>query len=590
MDVLKTFRAIKSAAAGHPEALYPGIEVTTGPLGQGLASAVGLAIAEAHMAARFNRPGNEIIDNYTYVFCGDGCLQEGVTAEACSLAGHLGLGKLIVLYDDNSITIDGHTDLSFTEDVLKRMDSYGWHTQHVPDGNNDLEGIDKAIQIAKSVKDKPSFIKVTTIIGYGAPKQNTHGIHGSPLGEPDLKKVKEIYGFNPEVKYSIPEEVKKAYDLTQIGKALEEEWNARFEKYAKEFPELASEFKRRVSGQLPEGWEKKLPIFKPSDKAAATRNTSGDIINIVAAILPELFGGSADLNPSTFTYLKSDKDFQKNSYDQRNVRFGVREHAMSAICNGLAAYGGIIPFCSTFLNFIGYAYGAVILSALSHVRVLYIFTHDSIFLGEDGPTHQPIEKYTLCRATPNLNFFRPADGNEVTAAYISSINNLHTPTVMSLTRQGVPHLEGTSVEGSLKGGYIVSDVPHPSIILVGTGSELHLCTGAKDKGLNARVVSMPCWEIFDRQPIEYRKHIFPDGVPALSVEAGATTGWSKYTHASIGIDDFGASGTSAALAKHYGFTVENVTEKANLIIEHFKGKPVLSRATETFIFSIHPKL
>jgi len=307
-------------------------------------------------------------------------------------------------------------------------------------------------------------------------------------------------------------------------------------------------------------------------------------------MLPELFGGSADLNPSTFTYIKADKDFQKNSYDQRNVRFGVREHAMAAICNGLAAYCGFIPYCSSFLNFIGYAYGAVILSALSHVRVLYIFTHDSIFLGEDGPTHQPIEKYALCRATPNLNFFRPADGNEVTAAYISSISHFHTPTVMSLSRQALPNLEGTSVEGSLKGGYIVCDAPEPSIILVGTGSELQLCTGAKAKGLNARVVSLPCWEIFDTQPMDYRKSVFPEGVPVLSVEAAATSGWAKYAHASIGIDDFGSSGTVASLSKYYGFTVENVLEKATLIIEHFKGKHVASRVTETFSFSIHPKL
>jgi transketolase len=470
------------------------------------------------------------------------------------------------------------------------MESYGWHTQHVPDGNNDLEGIDKAIQIAKSVKDKPSFIKVTTIIGYGSGKEGTHGVHGSPLGEDDIKNVKKRFGMNPDVKYYIPEEVKKGYDLTQIGQALEDDWNSRLDKYSKEFPELASELKRRISGQLPEGWEKKLPTFKPSDKAAATRNTSGTILNAAASILPELFGGSADLNPSCFTYINSDKDFQKGSYDQRNIRFGVREHGMAAIMNGLTAYGGIIPFCSSFLNFIGYAYGAVILSSLSHFRVLYIFTHDSVFLGEDGPTHQPIEKYALCRATPNLHFFRPADGNEVTAAYISAISSARTPTVMSLSRQPLPNLEGSSVEGSLKGGYIIQDSDHPSIILVATGSEVQLCTGAKAKGLNARVISLPCWELFDSQPAEYRHSLFPDGIPVLSVEAATTSGWTKYAHASIGVDTFGTSGTIPSIATHFGFTVENVLEKANTTIEFFKGKKVTSKLeSEALIWGVPSK-
>jgi len=515
-------------------------------------------------------------NNYTYVFCGDGCLQEGVTSEACSLAGHLGLGKLIVLYDDNKITIDGETDLSFTEDVNKRMESYGWHTLHVVDGNHDLAGINKAIEEAKAVKDKPSFIKVSTIIGFGATKQGTEGVHGTPLGDNDVKLVKEKFGFDPEKKYVIPEEVKKYYDMTEKGKVLEEEWNAKLAKYTIEYPELGRELKRRIAHELPEGWEASFPRFKPSDQAVATRLTSGKILNHAANILPELFGGSADLNPSCFTYLKSDKDFQKGSYQYRNVRFGVREHAMSAICNGLAAYGTFIPFCSTFLNFIGYAYGAVVLSALSHLRVLYVFTHDSIFLGEDGPTHQPIEKYALVRATPDINFWRPGDGNEVSACYISSIRSRHTPTVMSLTRQNVPNLEGSSIESALKGGYIISDNPNPSIILVGTGSELHLVVQAKEK-VNARVVSLPCWEIFDAQPLEYRKSVFPPGIPVLSVEAGSTLGWSKYAHASIGLDTFGASGTGTQLAKHFGFTVENVVEKANQTIAFYKGKHVESK-------------
>uniref|UniRef100_A0A6B2KZ44 Transketolase n=1 Tax=Arcella intermedia TaxID=1963864 RepID=A0A6B2KZ44_9EUKA len=590
MDKLQKFRQLHNPAAGHPESVFPGIEVTTGPLGQGISNAVGLAMGEAHMAARFNKDNFKVFDHYTYVFCGDGCLQEGVSSEASSIAGHLGLGKLIVLYDDNNITIDGHTELSFTEDVLKRYESYGWHVQHVSDGNTDLEAIHKAIEVAKSVTDKPSLIKVTTIIGYGAPKQNTHGIHGSPVGEADLKIVKEKFGFDPSQKYVVPDDVKAFYgkSLGERGAKLEEAWNALLGEYAKAYPQLAAELKRRTDQALPEGWEASFPTFKPSDPAAATRITSGNILNHAASLLPEIFGGSADLNPSCFTYLKSDKDFQKGAYSQRNVRFGVREHAMAAICNGLAAYGTFIPFCSTFLNFIGYAYGAVILSGLSHLRVLYVFTHDSIFLGEDGPTHQPIEKYAAVRATPNIHFIRPADGNEVSAAYISAIKSVHTPTVMSLSRQNVPNLAGTSIEGALKGGYIVADSDKPDIILVGTGSELHLCVQAKEK-VNARVVSLPCWELFDAQPEEYRRKIFPSGVPVLSVEAGTTSGWSKYAHASIGIDVFGLSGTISDLAKHFGFTVDNVVERANQTIAFFKGKTVESRL-DTLIFTQKPEI
>jgi len=581
LDVLKRFRQISSPAAGHPESVYPGIEVTTGPLGQGLANAVGISMGSVHMAARFNKPGYDLFNHYVYAFCGDGCLQEGITAEACSLAGHLGLGNLIVLYDDNKITIDGETELSFTEDVNKRMEAYGWHTQVVVDGDHDLDGINKAILEAQKVKDRPSFIKVSTTIGFGSPKQGTEAVHGSALGDDAIRIVKQKFGFDPEKKYFIPDEVKAFYDLTEKGKRWQNEWTEKFEKYILEYPELGKELKRRIERELPANWEKCVPTFKPSDKPAATRITSGIVLNKLSEVIPELFGGSADLNPSCFTYLKSDKDFQKGTYDQRNIRYGVREHAMSAISNGLASYGTFIPFCSTFLNFIGYAYGAVVLSALSHIRVLFVFTHDSIFLGEDGPTHQPIEKYALCRATPNLHFFRPADGNEVSACYISAIRSVHTPTVMSLSRQNLPNLEGTSIEGALRGGYIVSDNPKPSIILVATGSELHLCVEAKDK-VNARVVSLPCWEIFDRQSVDYQRHIFPTGIPVLSVEAGSTTGWSKYSHAAVGIDTFGASGTIEQLMKHFGFTVENIVDKAKKTIDFYAGKTVESRLDHPF--------
>jgi len=584
IDVLKTFRQIGSPAAGHPENHFEGIEVTTGPLGQGISNAVGLAMAEAHFAARFNKPDFKVIDHYTYVFCGDGCLQEGISSEASSLAGHLGLGKLIVIYDDNHITIDGETELSFSEDVLKRYEAYGWHVDHVEHGNNDLSALDAAISRAKTVHDKPSFIKVTTVIGFGSAKQGTEGVHGSPLGDEDVANVKKKFHFDPTKFFFVPDEVRPVFDKTAKGAALEAEWNALFAKYAVAHPDLAAELKRRINNELPEGWDKGFPTFKVEEAAAATRTTSGKILNHFAAKIPDLIGGSADLNPSCFTYLKSDKDFLEGHYDQRNIRFGVREHGMSAICNGLAAYGGIIPFCSTFLNFIGYAYGAVVLSALSHLGVLYVFTHDSVFLGEDGPTHQPIEKYALCRATPNLHFWRPADGNETSAAYVSAIRSRHTPTVMSLTRQNVPNLAGSSVEKALKGGYILADCEGaPELVLVATGSETELVAKAQDKvGVKVRVVSLPCWEIFDTQPLDYRLSVFPDGVPVMSVEAAATSGWERYAHASVGIDRFGASAPGAAIAKEFGMNVDNVVAKAKQVAEYYKGKSVASRLLRPF--------
>jgi len=519
------------------------------------------------------------------VFCGDGCLQEGVSSEASSIAGHLGLGKLIVIYDDNHVTIDGETELSFTEDVCKRYESYGWHVDHVEHANSDLAALDAAIARAKTIKDKPSLIKATTTIGFGAAKQGTEAVHGNPLGDEDVANVKKKFGFDPTKFFVIPDEVRGVYDRTKKGAENEALWNAQLAAYAQAHPDLAADLKRRLNDELPANWDQGLPTYKPEDAPASTRVTSGKILNHFAGKIPDLFGGSADLNPSTFTYLKTDKDFQKESKDQRNVRFGVREHAMASICNGLAAYGGFVPFCSTFLNFIGYAYGAVILSAISHLGVLYVFTHDSIFLGEDGPTHQPIEKYALCRATPNLNFWRPGDANETLASYLSAIRARRTPTVMSLTRQNVPNLAGSSVEKALKGGYILSESAGgaPELILVGTGSETELLPKAQDKvGVRVRVVSLPCWEVFDQQPQEYRLSIFPDGVPVLSVEAGATTGWDRYAHASLGVDRFGASAPGAALAKEYGMNVDNVVAKAKQVVEFFKGKSVASRLLKPF--------
>jgi len=586
LDVLKTFRTLHSPAAGHPENHYPGIEVTTGPLGQGISNAVGLAIAEAHLAAKFNKDGFPVVDHFTYVFCGDGCLMEGVSGEASSLAGHLGLGKLIVLYDSNHITIDGSTNLAFTEDVVKRYEAYGWHTQSVEKGDTDLDALNAAINKAKEVTDKPSLIRVTTTIGYGSTLAGTHAVHGTVLGAEVLGKLKQSLGYKIEESFKIPDEVYKAFDATEKGKKAEDAWNETFAKYSEKYPEEAAELKRRFSGELPAGWDAadKLPTYN-SNADVSTRKASGTILNHFAKTIPELFGGSADLNPSCFTYIETDKDFQKGTYDQRNVRFGVREHGMAAICNGLFAYGGIIPFCSTFLNFIGYAYGATILSGLSQAQVLYVFTHDSIFLGEDGPTHQPIEKYVTIRATPNTHFFRPADFRETVAAYVSALRSRTTPTVFSLSRQNLPIIAGSSVEAALKGGYVAKDVEGtPDLILVSTGSELHLCIGAADKiNGKVRVVSLPCWELFEKNSLEYRKSVLPDGVPVLSVEAASTALWDKYAHASIGIDSFGASAPGNALAKEFGFTVENVTEKGNKVIEFYKGKTVPSKYDLPFL-------
>eukprot|EP01129_Flabellula_baltica_P007843 TRINITY_DN306_c0_g2_i1.p1 TRINITY_DN306_c0_g2~~TRINITY_DN306_c0_g2_i1.p1 ORF type:complete len:677 (-),score=202.59 TRINITY_DN306_c0_g2_i1:182-2191(-) len=578
LDVLKNFRQLGSPAAGHPENHYEGIEVTTGPLGQGISNAVGLAIAQEHLAATYNEEGFPLFDNYTYVFCGDGCLQEGISSEASSLAGHLGLGKLIVLYDDNKITIDGSTDKSFTEDVTMRYESYGWQVLTVEDGNNDWEAISAAIEEAKAETTKPTMIRVKTIIGFGSSKQGTYKAHGSPLGSEDLANVKKLNGFNPEESYVVDDEIRAVFDKTESGAQLEEEWNALFAAYQEKFPQKGAELARRFAGELPENWEDLLPSFTTEDKSLATRVSSGNVENILADGIPELIGGSADLNPSCFTYINSSDDFQKDNRTGRNIRFGVREHAMAAICNGLAAYGAnIIPFCSTFFKFIEYALGAVNMTALSGFQVIYVFTHDSIGLGEDGPTHQPIEKSILCRAHPNLQFIRPYDSNEVSGAWALALKARHTPTVFSLARGGSPNLPTTSKEGTQHGAYIVYEPEGDlDVIIVGTGLELKLAYDAAKglEGLNARAVSFPCWEAFEQQTEEYKQSIFPAGVPVLSVEALTTAGWEKYAHASIGMTTFGASGKASDLFKHFGFTVENVSEKAKTLVEFYKNRPV----------------
>jgi len=459
MDDLKGFRQMGSKTPGHPEnILTEGVEVTTGPLGQGVANAVGMAMAEAHLAANFNKPGFELINNYTYVFCGDGCLQEGVSAEAASLAGHLGLGKLIMIYDDNRITIDGNTELSFSEDVPKRFEAYGWHTITVENGDTNLDGIEAAIRAAQHVTDKPSIISVKTTIGYASKLAGTAEAHGSPLGEAELRAVKQKLGFDPEKKFHVDAAVYEAYKAhVAEGEQAAQAWAQLLDGYATEYPQLAADFKRRVAGEFPAGWKDNLPVFTPQDKPDATRNLSGVVLNKFAAVLPEMIGGSADLTGSVKTQIKGSSDFQKGAYAGRYFRFGVREHGMAAIGNGMVAYGAVIPFTATFLNFIEYCFPAVRLSALSHFGQLYIMTHDSIGLGEDGPTHQPVEALSLCRATPDLNVFRPADGNEVVGSYVCALEERQRPSVLSLTRQNLPQLHGSSAAAVAKGAYVLTE-------------------------------------------------------------------------------------------------------------------------------------
>ncbi|GBC01909.1 hypothetical protein RclHR1_04380010 [Rhizophagus clarus] len=587
MDDLKLFRQTDSKTPGHPEChLTEGIEVTTGPLGQGFSNSVGLAIAQAHFAAVYNQPGFDLFTNHVYVIAGDGCLQEGIASEAASLAGHLQLGNLIALYDDNHVSIDGDTEVSFTEDVCKRFEAYGWHTQVVNDGDNDLESIAKAIENAKKVTNKPSLIKIRTIIGIGSKHEGTEKVHGSPLAVDDIVEIKKKYGFDPEQFFHVPNEVYELYgQYREKGKAAEAQWNELLESYTAKFPEKGNEIKRRFSNKLPEGWEQHLPRYTPSDPAVATRKLSENVLNKIADVIPELIGGSADLTGSNLTRWKTAVDFQPDStglgnYSGRYIRYGVREHGMFGVMNGLTAYGGIIPFGGTFLNFISYGLGAVRLSALSSFRVLFIMTHDSIGLGEDGPTHQPIETVAGLRALPNILVFRPADGNEVSGAYLAAINNLDRPSVLCLSRQNLPHLEGSSIENTLKGGYVLKECADARITLTGTGSETSIVVEASKKleseGIKTRIVSLPCFELFEEQNIEYKSSVFPDGIPILSVEALATFGWSKYAHASVGMTTFGSSGPYQQLYKKYGFTAENISEKAKKTIEFYQTTPLPS--------------
>jgi len=576
IEDLKNFRQLNSVTAGHPEnVLHPAIEVSTGPLGQGISNAVGMAAASKHVAARFNKAGFDVMDNFIYCICGDGCLQEGVSGESSSLAGHLGLGNLIVLYDDNKITIDGSTELSFTEDVLKRYEAYGWHTICVADGDADTVGIAAAIKAAKAVTDKPTMIKVSTTIGFGAgAKAGTAGVHGSPLNGDELAALKTQLGFSPEESFVVPEDVVEHYKIASgRGEAARQAWEQLLVKYQTEFPTEGAELARRIAGKLPENWHSCLPDFK-GGKKDATRSSSGKVLNALAEAIPEIMGGSADLTPSNKTLLKVSGDFQKDAYANRYMRFGVREHGMAAIANGMAAYGGVIPYVATFLNFVGYSAGATRVGALSHLRTIYVATHDSIGLGEDGPTHQPVEMVTMLRAMPNCKVLRPADGTECNAAYITALES-NCPSIICLSRQNLPQLEGSSVEGACKGAYVVWRSPEaadgkPAAIVIATGSEVEIAiAGAQATGLATWVVSAPCLDNFNEAPLEYRETVLPQGVPVVSVEASSTHGWARFSHVQVGLHTFGLSAPIEDVYKTLGITAEVVADRVKGLVEQF---------------------
>jgi transketolase len=592
LDELKRFRQWGSKTPGHPERGHtdtPGVEVSTGPLGQGFSNGVGMAITEAWLAARYNRPGHKIVDHYTYAICGDGDLMEGITQEAASLAGHLRLGKLIYLYDQNHISLAGATGLDFTEDVAKRFEGYDWHTRIVPDGN-DTADVAKAIQEAQAEDRRPSLLLAHTHIGYGSPhKQDSFQAHGNPLGEDELAATKKALGWPTTDKFYLPEEAvavfRKAIDRGAAGQA---EWNAALDAYRGAYPKEAAEFDAIVKGELPAGWDADLPKWKPTDKPIATRAAGGAVMNALAKRIPNLIGGSADLNPSTDTALKGLGDFQPSEfggpgtegavggewdYSGRNVAFGVREHAMGAAVNGMAAHGGVLPFSATFLVFSDYMKPAIRLAALSKLKAFFVFTHDSIGVGEDGPTHEPVEQLAGLRAIPGLVVIRPADATETAEAWAFAVQH-NGPTLFALTRQNLPHLDRSRAVNpdASKGAYIISEAEagELDVVLIGTGSEVSLCVKAQEKlsgyGIKARVVSMPSWERFEAQDEAYRESVLPKEMKhRVTIEAGVRQGWHKYATdegTTIGIDHYGASAPGDLVLRNFGFTAEHVTAAA----------------------------
>lgn len=579
LNDLKNFRQLHSITPGHPEyGLTPGIEVTTGPLGQGFANGVGMAIAQQYMAARYNQPDFNIFDYKIYTICSDGDLMEGVCAEAASLAGHLGLGNMIYFYDSNHITIEGDTDLAFDEDVSKRFEAYGWHVQNLPD-INDLDALRKAIKKAQNETTRPSLIKVRSEIGYGSPhKQNTAAAHGSPLGIDEVRLVKENFGFDPDKDFVIPEDVLDFYrNAGKKSAEKEKEWNERYKKYRKRHPDLAKEYEDLSAGKLPSDYDRKFPVFAPGTDMA-TRKASGKTLNAIAEYFPQLIGGSADLAPSTDTNLNDYKSFSPKNRDGRNFHFGIREHAMGAVLNGMALSNYLIPYGATFLIFSDYMRPPLRLAAIMKIRQIMVFTHDSIALGEDGTTHQPVEQLIGLRSVPNLTVIRPADANETAQAWRVAIEHTDGPVALSLTRQEIPVIDQkkyTKAKNLEKGAYILSDCEGtPDVILMASGSEVHLILEAqkelKKSKINARVVSMPCWNLFDQQSAAYKEKVFPKNIrKRLAVEAGLPLGWMKYTTDDgdvIGIEKFGESAPADELMKEYGFTVENVVKRTKALL------------------------
>jgi transketolase len=593
LEQLERFRQWGSKTPGHPEShLTGGVEASTGPLGQGVGNALGMAIGEAHLAARYNRPGHELFRHFTYVLASDGDMMEGVQSEASSLAGHLGLGRLIVLYDDNHVTLSGSTPIAFTEDVAARYRAYGWHVLDLADGN-DLGAIESAIRSAQDVRDRPSLISVQTVLGYGAPdKQGTFQAHGSPLGAEEVHAAKQNLGWPQEPPFYVPGEALAHFrSAIDRGRELEEAWNREREVYARRYPELARELERRFSGELPDGWADELPTFVTDAKGLATRKASEAVLQALARTVPEVVGGSGDLDPSTYTWLKDGGDLEDPrrlqrsaqglvgggwGYLGRNIHFGVREHAMAAAVNGLVYHGGFVPFAATFLAFSDYMRPSIRLAALAELHAVFVFTHDSIGLGEDGPSHQPIEQLASLRAIPNLLVIRPCDANETRWAWQTALEQRDRPTALVLTRQHVPTLDRAifaPAELLRRGAYVLNapgERKDPDVILIASGSEVALIAAAepilRKANVNARLVSMPSWRLFEEQPAEYRESVLPVAVTArLAVEAASSFGWERWTGlggAVIGIDRFGASAPGVTVFEEYGFSVKHVVEQA----------------------------
>jgi len=582
LQEIKNFRQWGSKTPGHPEyGITPGVETTTGPLGQGLMNAAGMAMAEVNLAASFNREGHEIIGHYTYAFCGDGDLMEGASHEAASLAGHLGLAKLIWIYDDNHISIEGDTALTYSDDVAKRFDAYHWHVQNLGDKANDLTALATALTRAKEEKERPSLIMVRSHIGYGSPnRQNTREAHGEPLGEEEIRLTKRFYGWPENEKFVVPEQVLTCMrQAIERGKKLEENWNKKYSEYKKAFPDMAKRFEAALSGDIPPGWDSNIPHFGSADGPIATRAASGKVLKAFADKIPWLMGGSADLSPSTKTLIDESQYFARGRYTVRNIAWGVREHNMCAACSGMALHGGVRPYAATFFIFTDYARPAIRLAAMMGLPVIYVMTHDSIAVGEDGPTHQPVEQLASLRAIPNICIIRPADANEVAYAWRAAITRRHGPTMLVLSRQSLPVFDRskmTSAEELLKGAYVLSREKGtvPDMILIATGSEVQLIVDAQEKlasdKIDSRVVSMPSWELFMEQPQSYRDEVLPPEVKArLAVEAGSPQGWRDWVGDGgdvIGITKFGASAPYKENFKHYGFTLENVEARAKMLI------------------------